>query len=172
MKVLVVSDNHGSTEELESLVKRHEDEVECMIHCGDSEFNYNDSVMKPFQLRVRGNCDFDTNYPEQVAETVGGKTIFATHGHLYGVKMNLMNLAYKAEETGADLVCFGHSHQATVHFDANILFLNPGSISLPRKPLIKTYAIVEWMEKDIQVSFYDSDGKMVEELSETFKVKS
>ncbi|WP_270179491.1 metallophosphoesterase [Alkalihalobacillus sp. CinArs1] len=172
MKILVVSDNHSSSEELQNLVRRHQEEVECMVHCGDSEFDYDDSRMTSFQLRVRGNCDFDTRYPENVAETVGGKTVFATHGHLYGVKMNLMNLAYKAEETGADLVCFGHSHEATVHFDSNILFLNPGSISLPRKPTIKTYAIVEWVHDEVQVVFYDHQGERVDELTKTYKLSS
>lgn len=172
MKILVVSDNHSSSEELENLVKRHKDEVESMVHCGDSEFDFDDTIMNSFPLRVRGNCDFDTRYPEDVSETVGGKNIFATHGHLYGVKLNLMNLAYKAEENQADLVCFGHSHEATVHFEANILFLNPGSISLPRKPRIKTYAVVEWIDDRVHVVFYDDNGELVEDLSKSFELES
>ncbi|WP_347549385.1 metallophosphoesterase [Pseudalkalibacillus hwajinpoensis] len=168
MKVLVVSDNHGSNEELDLLVKRHGNDVAGMIHCGDSEFNYDAEEMAPFQLRVRGNCDFDSRYPNEIAEFIGEKTIFATHGHLYNVKMTIMKLAYKAEETNADLVCFGHSHEAFALYEEGTLFLNPGSISLPRKPAIKTYAIVDWSEREVRVTFYDETGESVADISRTF----
>ena len=170
MKVLVVSDNHSSNEELVDLVERHGNDVQCMIHCGDSEFDYDADEMTPFQVRVRGNCDFDSRYPNEAVETVGKKTIFATHGHLYNVKMTLMKLAYKAEETEADLVCFGHSHEALAVYDEGTLYLNPGSVRLPRKPAIQTYAIVEWSETDVTTTFYDQDGKIVEEISKSFSL--
>lgn len=168
MKVLVVSDNHGSSEELQHLVNRHQGDVECMIHCGDSEFDYDSEEMTPFQLRVRGNCDFDNRYPNEIAETIGSKTIFTTHGHLYNVKMTLMKLAYKAEETSADLVCFGHSHEALAVYEDGTLFLNPGSVRLPRQPVIKTYAIVEWSKSKVTVTFYDEEGTVVNDLSNSF----
>ncbi|MGB7998997.1 MAG: metallophosphoesterase [Anaerobacillus sp.] len=170
MKVLVVSDNHSSTEELGNLVERHGNDVQCMIHCGDSEFDYDADEMTPFQIRVRGNCDFDSRYPNETVETIGKKTIFTTHGHLYNVKMTLMNLAYKAEETAADLVCFGHSHEVLTVYEEGTLYLNPGSVRLPRKPPIQTYAIVEWSETDVAVTFYDQDGKMVNEISKIFSL--
>jgi putative phosphoesterase len=168
MKVLVVSDNHGSREELQLLVERHKNEVESLIHCGDSEFDFDAEEMLPFQVRVRGNCDFDDRYPDELVQTVGDKTIFATHGHLYNVKMTLMKLHYKAQEEQADLVCFGHSHEVLTVFEEGTLFLNPGSVKLPRKPTIQTYAIVEWANNMVQVTYHDEDGKVIEEISKTF----
>ncbi|WP_165996984.1 metallophosphoesterase [Bacillus sp. Cs-700] len=168
MKVLVVSDNHSSDEELHHLVERHKHEVECMIHCGDSEFDYDAEEMLPFQVRVRGNCDFDDRYPDELVQRVGNKTIFATHGHLYNVKMTLMKLHYKAKEAQADLVCFGHSHEVLTVFEEGTLFLNPGSVKLPRKPAIQTYAIVEWTSDAIEVTYHDENGTVIEEISSTF----
>ena len=60
-KVLVVSDSHGLTKELEDLRARHLNDVELMIHCGDSEMMPDDKVMNGY-LTVKGNCDFG-NYP-------------------------------------------------------------------------------------------------------------
>lgn len=37
MNVLIISDSHGLEEELQTIAKRHEAEVDLMIHCGDSE---------------------------------------------------------------------------------------------------------------------------------------
>ncbi|MBF0706346.1 metallophosphoesterase [Alkalihalobacillus hwajinpoensis] len=170
MKVLVVSDNHSSNEELQNLVERHQNEVECMIHCGDSEFDYDASEMLPFQVRVSGNCDYDHRYPDESVDKVGNKTVFTTHGHLYNVKMTLMKLQYKAEEVQADLVCFGHSHEVLSVFEEGTLFLNPGSVKLPRKPPIQTYAIVEWSENDVSVTYRDENGEIVEDLSKIFSL--
>ena len=170
MKVLIVSANHGSEEELQHLVERHQHEVACMIHCGDSEFDYDTDEMLPFKVRVRGNCDFDDRYPDEFVHTVGNKTIFATHGHLYNVKMTLMKLHYKAQEEHADLVCFGHSHEVLTEFVDGTLFLNPGSVKLPRRPTIQTYAIVEWVNEAVQVDYYDENGRKVEEISKTFSL--
>ncbi|WP_226656463.1 metallophosphoesterase [Pseudalkalibacillus hwajinpoensis] len=170
MKVLIVSDNHGSEEELQHLVERHQHEVACMIHCGDSEFDYDADEMLPFEVRVRGNCDFDNRYPDEFVHTVGNKTIFATHGHLYNVKMTLMKLHYKAQEEHADLVCFGHSHEVLTEFVDGTLFLNPGSVKLPRRPTIQTYAIVEWTNDTVQVHYYDENGKVIGEISKTFSL--
>ncbi len=38
-KILIISDSHGWTEELEIVKQRHKDEVDYMIHCGDSELS-------------------------------------------------------------------------------------------------------------------------------------
>ena len=39
MKVLIVSDSHGLTTELEKLMENYQDEVDLFIHCGDSELD-------------------------------------------------------------------------------------------------------------------------------------
>src|SRR5699024_11368057 len=49
-----------------------------------------------------------------------------------------------AEELGAQLICYGHTHVADARQLNNQLFINPGSIRLPRSRPEKTYCILRW----------------------------
>lgn len=162
-KVLVVSDSHGLTKELEALRERHFNDVELMIHCGDSEIMPDDKVMNGY-LTVRGNCDFD-GYPLETTTEIAGRKFFITHGHKYSVKTSLMNLSYKASEAGANIVCFGHSHVLGAEVIGGTLFLNPGSIRLPRGRIEKTYVILELVEEKIKMSVYDISGRELTDLA-------
>lgn len=161
-KVLIVSDSHGLTKELEIIKQRHL--VDAMIHCGDSELGMDDKEMAGF-YSVMGNCDVDTRYPEEQTIQVSGVKFLIVHGHLHQVKSNLLHVAYRAEELGAQVICFGHTHIAGVEQKGNQLLLNPGSIRLPRVRKEKTYAIMEWQVKEeITVRFYSVDGAELEAL--------
>ncbi|MCH1627607.1 metallophosphoesterase family protein [Fredinandcohnia quinoae] len=164
MKALIVSDSHGLTMELQILKDRHQHEVDIMLHCGDSELAITSKEMSGFS-GVRGNCDYDSNYPNDMPIPFGGKQILLTHGHLYNVKMTLMNLRYRAEEVGANIVCFGHSHIADAELIDNILFINPGSIRLPKMRKERTYAILEIINNEAIVTYYDLDGNSVDQLT-------
>lgn len=164
MKVLIVSDSHGLTKELLLVKERHKTDVDIMIHCGDSELNHSASEMQQF-VTVRGNCDYDQEYPNEQVVKVGGKAVLVTHGHLYNVKMSLMNLNFRAKEVGVSIVCFGHSHVAGVEMIDGILFINPGSIRLPRLRRERTYALLDLNDKNASVSFYDIDGSKVDGLT-------
>lgn len=130
MKLLIVSDSHGSKEELIDLAEKYGSSVNGMIHCGDSELSADDPALSPY-LSVRGNCDMDARLPDDLVETIEGHSFMVTHGHHYGIKMSLMKLRYKAEEVGAKFVFFGHSHTLGAEMSNGTLFLNPGSILLP-----------------------------------------
>jgi uncharacterized protein len=170
MKVLIMSDSHGLTHEVNLIKERHRDEVDAMIHCGDSELLLTAPEMKDF-FAVRGNCDYDKSYPDECLEEIGGLRFFIAHGHLYNVKMTLMNLAYKGEETNADIVCFGHSHIAGSELVNGRLFINPGSIRLPREIRDKTYTILEHKDQEIKVTFYNAEGNKVENLCQTYNLQ-
>ncbi|MEH7176414.1 metallophosphoesterase family protein [Neobacillus vireti] len=165
-KILVVSDSHGLTEELEEIRERHLNNVDLMIHCGDSEIMPDEEVMKGY-LTVRGNCDFD-NYPLETTTMVAGRKLFITHGHKYSVKTSLMNLSYKAAEVAANIVCFGHSHVLGAEVIGGTLYLNPGSIRLPRGRIEKTYVILDLLEDKIKMSVYDISGRELKELANEF----
>ncbi|MGD6832016.1 metallophosphoesterase [Sutcliffiella halmapala] len=158
MKVLVVSDNHGQTDVLQQLKARHQDEVEHFVHCGDSELPSDSAAMEGFYA-VRGNCDFDSGYPQQLIKEVANNRLFIAHGHLHQVKSSLMPIKYAAEEEEANIVCFGHSHIAGAEYTGGILFVNPGSISLPRMTRDKTYAIIEETNLDFFVHYYNEKGE-------------
>ncbi|MEG9297045.1 metallophosphoesterase [Mangrovibacillus sp. Mu-81] len=162
MKLLVVSDSHGSIDEIRELAVKYDGEVNAMIHCGDSELSADDNALTSY-LAVRGNCDMDARLPDDLTEEVDGNTIMITHGHLYGIKMSLMKLRYRAEETGARFVFFGHSHTLGAEMDNGTLFLNPGSILLPRGRSERTYAIVDTTEEMIKVRFLTHEHEVLVE---------
>lgn len=172
MKVLIVSDSHGLTKELIELKEKYRTEVKAMIHCGDSELDADEETMAEF-IAVRGNCDFDSRLlNDHLVSSIGNLAFYVTHGHLYNVKMSLMNLRYRAEEVGANVVCFGHSHIAGAELIDNILFINPGSIRLPRLRKEKTYAILEVDEaKKCVVRFFGMDGKEIPQLMVECKIE-
>lgn len=170
-KILVVSDSHGLTKELSILKERHLKDVDLMIHCGDSELMADNKEMSGF-VAVRGNCDFDARFPTEALEVVAGRRIFSTHGHKYSVKTSLMSLNYRAKEINADVVCFGHSHVLGAEVVNGTLFLNPGSILLPRERIEKTYVILDLLEEKIKMTVYELNGKIIKTLSREFFLPS
>ncbi|WP_409251553.1 metallophosphoesterase [Bacillus sp. SCS-153A] len=169
MKLIVVSDSHGSDKEIKDILKTYKGKVDGFIHCGDSELPADDSSMDSY-LAVRGNCDMDHAYPEVLTKDFGDTRILATHGHLYNVKMTLMNLDYLAKEHNADIVFFGHSHQLGAEQIGEVLFINPGSILLPRGRKERTYALIEKEEKSISVKYFDHNHQEIVDLSRNFFV--
>ncbi len=167
MKLLIVSDSHGSKEEITELTEKYTSEVDAMIHCGDSELSADDKPLTSY-LGVRGNCDMDARLPEDLVEEVNGNKVLITHGHLYGIKMSLMKLRYKAEEVGAKFVFFGHSHTLGAEISNGTLFLNPGSIRLPRGRQERTYALVEETNNQVKVEFLTHEHKVLSELTQVF----
>ncbi|WP_047985013.1 metallophosphoesterase [Ornithinibacillus californiensis] len=164
-KVVIMSDSHGLTEEIDIIKERESANV--IFHCGDSELSEQAEELNGV-FTVAGNCDFNGRFPNELKKDIDGLTFFVVHGHLHNVKMNLMNLSYRAEEEKADIVCFGHSHVAGAEKVGDRLFLNPGSIRLPRMRAEKTYAVLEWETTDkITVNLRTTQGDLVEELSFT-----
>lgn len=164
MKILILSDSHGLTEEITTIKRHHQ--VNEMIHCGDSELLMKAPEMEGF-MSVAGNCDRDTKYPVDKTIIIDGLTCFITHGHLYQVKQDLTTLSYRAEEECANVVFYGHTHIAHAEVISDKLFINPGSIRMPRNYPYPTYAILDWNKenKHIKVAFYTVDGKVVNELT-------
>jgi uncharacterized protein len=169
-KVLIVSDSHGLTKELNVLRERHSEDVDLLIHCGDSELVPEDEAISGY-LTVMGNCDFGGGYPLETMAEVAGRKFFITHGHRYSIKTSLMNLKYKAQEVNADIVCFGHSHVLGAEVIGGTLFLNPGSIRLPRERLEKTYVILDLQDDVIKMSVFEVNGRQIPELAREFVLR-
>jgi len=170
MKILIMSDSHGLTSEIIDIKNRHQDEVDLMLHCGDSELPYDCEELSGF-IGVKGNCDFGSSLPDEVIEDLHGTTLYMTHGHLYNVKMSLMNLKYRAIETNAKIACYGHSHIAGAELIDGVVLINPGSIRLPVLRRQKTYAILEIKENLVNVTFFEVNGHIVNELTKEFSIK-
>ncbi len=164
-----MSDSHGWSEEVKSVVERHQHETKAIIHCGDSELTKDAAALKGVKT-VKGNCDFGSDFPEDILEVYENVRVYATHGHLYNVKMTSTPLSYRAEEVGADIVCFGHSHMATSFMEQGSIFINPGSLRLPRSPKEQTYVLCDVTDTEIDVRFYEREtGKEITELAKTYQ---
>lgn len=163
LSVLILSDTHGLKKEMDEVIARHQ--TDYVIHCGDSELAYSELAHLE---SVRGNCDFDANYPEEKILTINGKRIFITHGHLYNVKSHLTGLSYRAEELEAEIICFGHTHIAGSVKEGKQIFINPGSLKQPRQYPYSTYAILR-ISSHLEVDFYRRGGLQVPSLSKSYK---
>jgi len=173
MGILVMSDSHGLVKEVKQVVDRHQ--VEKILHCGDFCV---DPLREPFSrmMLVRGNCDTAKSVPTEQQTKWRDLHILQTHGHLFGVKSSLLRLHYRAEETGANVVVFGHSHFPVCGVVRDILFLNPGSLQLPREFDVPTYAILEQTGATaktvhVSVSFYDHQGNPVSSLGGRYSLR-
>ena len=162
--VLITSDSHGFKDEVQQLKDQYKDKVDAMIHCGDSELDYDHPAMVDF-LKVTGNCDYDSEYPEDLTVDIKGVRFFVAHGHHHNVKMTLDPITYQASEQQATIVCHGHSHLAHATKMGNQIVINPGSIRLPRGRQKETYAILSWDNHNYKVNFYQLNGKEVKVLA-------
>lgn len=171
MKILITSDSHGQTAELEELLDRHEKEVDAFYHCGDSELPASSPIMRRFKA-VLGNCDmYNGGYPEELVEDFGVVKLFMTHGHLYRVKFSPLQLKYRAEEVGAQIILYGHTHVADCTKEGNHLFINPGSLRLPKQRSEATYTICEITPGDqVKVEFFNVDGEPIDSMSYIFQL--
>ncbi|MGJ7920511.1 metallophosphoesterase family protein [Neobacillus sp. LXY-4] len=170
-KILIVSDSHRWSDELEAIKQRHVAEVDLMVHCGDSELAADQPEISGF-VTVRGNCDYEKQFPEEAQVEIDGFKVYVTHGHLFGVKSTLMNLYYRAKEVGADIVCFGHSHILGMEMIDGMLFINPGSIRLPRGRKERSYCVLEFKEDEVEILVYDLQKGEIAELRQRFPLST
>lgn len=147
MKLLVFSDSHGMPTYMQEAIQRHR-RADAVIFLGDGQRDL--ELMRSLFpemafYTVRGNCDFGSDAPVKEVMNLDGARIFCTHGHAYNVKYGLYNVVCAAREEKADLLLFGHTHQALSDYDDGLYILNPGSIS----GYDATYAVVEILPKGI-----------------------
>lgn len=113
-------------------------------------------------LCVRGNCDAEVDqmvleFPmlaDYAVLPVERRLIYATHGHIYHVK-NLPPLA------PGDVLLHGHTHvPAWTEFGQGNLYLNPGSVSIPKENSPHSYMTLEgntmqWKELESSAVFHE-----------------
>ncbi len=160
MKLLIASDIHGSAYYCAELIKRYrEEEYDRLILLGDVLYHgpRNDlpleydpkkviAMLNPLSdqiLCVRGNCDTEVDqmvldFPimaDYAVLYVNGLTVYATHGHVY----NLNNTPPLKE---GDILLHGHTHVPAWEDNGRILYLNPGSVSIPKNGSFNSYMVL------------------------------
>lgn len=162
MKLVVMSDTHGDAEVIERVKSYHTD-AHSVIHCGDSELPFTHSYLQGVE-RVKGNCDADSNFLNELVFQVADERIYVTHGHLFDVKNSPMKLVYRAKEVGATIVCFGHSHVLGAEMIDGILFVNPGSLLKPRRMKEKTFMTITTTETHYIVDCHEDNNALLEQM--------
>lgn len=145
MKILVISDTHGKSENLDYVLEKVKP-IDALIHCGDVEGreDYIEAMAECPVYIVSGNNDFFSELPREIEETIGNQKVMVTHGHTYGVSMDLGMLAQEGRAREVDIVAFGHTHKPVVKYRDGVTLINPGSLSYPRQEGRRpTYMIME-----------------------------
>ena len=161
MKWLIASDIHGSAYYCRKLLEAYNNEkADRILLLGDVLYHgprndlpkdYNPKAvitmlneLKQEILCVRGNCD--TEVDQMVLEfpiladyailTVEDRVIYATHGHVYNSD-KLPPLKAK------DILLHGHTHVPVCEEYETHVYINPGSVSIPKENSEHSYMILE-----------------------------
>ena len=158
MKLMIASDIHGSAYYCKALLAAFEKEqADRMLLLGDILYHgpRNDlprdyaprevlAMLNGQQNKifcVRGNCDTEVDqmvlsFPilaDYCILTVGSRLIYATHGHNH-------NLQTPPPLQPGDILLHGHTHiPAWEAFGNGNLYLNPGSVSIPKADSAHSY---------------------------------
>ena len=174
MKLIIASDIHGSAywcKKLMELVDREQPDK--LVLLGDLLYHgpRNDlprdyapkevipmlSARKEMILAVRGNCEAEVDqmvldFPvlaDYAVFYVGGRMIFATHGHLFGEK-NPPKLH------GDDILLCGHTHVPAHTQYEGYRYINPGSVSIPKENSPHAYMVIT----DTEILYKTLDGEV------------
>lgn len=151
MKILIVSDTHGKCENFEKVLSKVEP-IDACIHCGDVEGSedYIQALTDCPVYMVSGNNDFFSELDREMIVELCGHRIFITHGHYYGVSLDLGRIREEGAARQTDIVAFGHTHKPVVKEKNGITVINPGSLSYPRQEGRRpTYMILEFDKKGL-----------------------
>ena len=163
MRILAVSDSHHDISALSPVLRKFAGEVDLIAHLGDGVGDLEIAARRagirlPRVEGVRGNGDHDPAlWPRRLIGS-SARPILLLHGHLEGASEGLGKIIGAAEDSGAGLVLFGHTHKALSELHRGILVLNPGSISRPRGRDRPTFAVIDAPEDGdgwYDVRFYE-----------------
>lgn len=158
MKFLIFSDIHGCSDSAKFIVKKTEEEMpdkvlilgDILYHGPRNDIPQNYEPKKvieelekiaPKILAVRGNCEAEVDqmvlsFPclsQEALVYADGNTIFLTHGHIYNED--------NRPKTGYTHFFSGHTHLHVLKKEGETIFLNPGSISIPKGGQDRSYAL-------------------------------
>lgn len=129
MKLLLLSDTHGSRDDLFRIISAEADS-DLILHLGDGANDLRTIDRRGIGfIAVRGNCDpYGCPDPEEMHFSLEGLRFFITHGHRYQAKSSDSLLYSRAAQLNCDICCYGHTHHAEMHKRGDITLINPGSV--------------------------------------------
>lgn len=149
-RIAVFSDTHNMFSRLPLALERI-GKVDMLFHLGDYAIDGERISAElgdvPF-FAVRGNNDVSSEWPRLRIERVEDVWIMLVHGDAYH---NLYHLINTARENRCAAVLFGHTHVPLLQADGELLVINPGSLSIPRRGSKPSCAVLEVEGADINV---------------------
>ena len=133
-KVLVISDTHGRTKNLEKILPLVQP-IDQLLHLGDvgNDVDYIEVIAECPCCFVAGNNDYYSTLPRERLIKLNDVPIFMTHGHYHYVNARKDFIRSAAVQRGAKIALFGHTHVPYQEEEGGVLVANPGSLSLPRQ---------------------------------------
>lgn len=151
MKLMIASDIHGAAGFCEQMLKAYDrEQADKLLLLGDILYHgpRNDlpedyapkevismlNARRKELLCVRGNCDTEVDqmvleFPIMAEYCIlyqNGRMVFATHGHNF----NEQNLPILKK---GDILLHGHTHVPACKETEEYIYLNPGSVSIPKE---------------------------------------
>jgi uncharacterized protein len=162
MKIGVISDTHGNISAVRKAFGILED-AEVIMHAGDifshgassySIGNYNSKDLSQYlnsqdrQMMVsKGNCDRPSDQQSLLFDILRPYVLYAHSGYcllmLHGDDGNMQRLADLIMQNNVNIVISGHTHVFRAVLNEKILYLNPGSPSLPRSSNPPSAAVID-----------------------------
>ncbi|QTA37196.1 phosphodiesterase [Thermosipho ferrireducens] len=179
MKVLVISDTHGSVtswRKIENLAK----EVDEIFHLGDVLYHgprnplpegYSPGELaeelKKYNIKyIRGNCDADVDLkvlglpemPRQIIEFFGKYRFMMLHGEI--VENDGVDLVEFARFHKVDVMLHGHTHIPSIMEKRGVIIANPGSLSLPKSKSSQSYMVLD-VADFLKITIFTIEGNEV-----------
>ena len=161
MKILIASDIHGSAKYCRMLLDRYEKEnAGRLLLLGDILYHgpRNDlpeeyapkqviEMLNTYQNEifcVRGNCEAEVDqmvlgFPvlaDYALLPLGEHMIYITHGHVF-------NKEYLPPMKAGDILLHGHTHVPACEAFGPYIYMNPGSVSIPKDGTSRSYMTLE-----------------------------
>lgn len=175
MKLMIASDIHGSAYYCRKMIDAYRrEQADRLLLLGDILYHgprndlprdYNPkeviamlNLIREELLCVRGNCDTEVdqmvlNFPilaDYCLLELGGRTVFATHGHHH-------NPDHLPPLKQGDILLNGHTHIPANRDMGTYVYMNPGSISIPKQDSAHGYMIY-----DKRFLWKDLDGNVLD----------
>ena len=140
MKLCIFSDAHGGVANMIDAAERERPDMCFFLGDGERDLTaFRRHFPDMTVMSVRGNCDLRSQDPLYLNCVIEGVNIFAAHGHRYHVKADpyLDDIRDAAAGYGARVILFGHTHEAYLSEEKDMLIMNPGAIGRHRYGILE-----------------------------------
>ena len=131
VKLGLISDSHCGeiwVERFLALANREKYDTVFFMGDGESDARWLEKRLKMQLVWVAGNCDYYSKQAREMTAGFEGHRIIVVHGDRWDVRWGYERLSYHAEESGADIALFGHTHRPFAGYCGGTLMINPGAL--------------------------------------------